>query len=320
MVARWCRGVVASSGRFGIVVRRLAWGAAVLWLVATITWAIIYVLPDERPVYFTMVDMGFAVAYEDPPGPLRLYLDWLWSFLTLQWGTSREFDAPVVALYRSRLPVTLVYVVPGALASVVVGTGVASYASMRPGGPLDRLLSLTSYVSFSLPAFILAQTAFLLLPNHIGWIQVYDRTLGLWHPQNVARLSLPAGIVALNFLAVQVRYTRGETREYLDASFVRTARSKGAGRFRLAVHVFRNAWPSLASLVVGEALGVLLLSTIVVETILEIPGIAVVVYRGFAGGDPMVTFTAVFLVVLLGVLGTLARDVARLLFDPRVES
>lgn len=290
-----------------------------MWLVMTVTWAIIYVLPSARPVGFGAVDMGFAVAYEDPPGPLRLYVDWMWSFLTLQWGQSQQYDTAVVELYRSRLPVTMTYVLPGVVVSVAVGIGAATYGALAPEGYLDRLLSVTSYVSFSLPAFLVAEVAFLLLPTHIGWIQVYDPKLSLWHSQNLLRLSLPAGIVALNFLAVQVRHARSETSEYLDAAFVKTVKSKGAGRLRIAAHVFRNAWPSLASLVVGEALGVLLLSAIVVEAILEIPGIAVVVFDGFAAGDPMVTFTAVFLTVFVGVAGTLARDFGRLLFDPRVE-
>jgi peptide/nickel transport system permease protein len=100
---------------------------------------------------------------------------------------------------------------------------------------------------------------------------------------------------------------------------VKTARAKGAGRRRIAVHVLRNAWPSAASLVVGESLGVLLLATVVVETQLNVPGLGVLVYRGFAAGDPMVSAVALVGTVAVGVAGTLGVALLRSVFDPRLD-
>jgi ABC-type dipeptide/oligopeptide/nickel transport system permease component len=82
--------------------------------------------------------------------------------------------------------------------------------------------------------------------------------------------------------------------------------------------VFRNAWPSAASLVVGESLGVLLLTTVVVESQLNVPGVGVVVFSGFASGDPMVSTVALVGVVVAGVTGTLTVSLLRGVFDPRV--
>jgi len=307
------------SSRSRVVARQLAWGVAVMWLVLTVTWVILHTLPDTRVVGFAEVEMGFAAAYDDPPGPLGLYLDWMRSFLTLQWGSSVYFGGSVVDLYVTRLPVTLAYALPGVVVSVLAGTGLSTYAAVHPDGVANRVLSLLSYAGLSIPAFLLAQGVFVVMPSWLGWIQIYDPELGLTHGQNLRRLSVPAAIVAVSFFAVQVRHAQGETVEYLDAEFVKTARAKGAGRLRTAVHIFRNAWPSLASLVLGESLGLLILMLIVIEELLKIKGVAVVVFYGFAAGDPMVSFTAVFGVVFVGVAGTLARDFARLVFDPRVD-
>lgn len=312
--------MVVASDRARYVLRQFAWGAAVMWLVLTVAWVILNTVPDVRLVGFSEVDAGFAAAYDDPPGPLGLYVDWMVSFVTLDWGMSAYFGEPVVDLYRTRLPVTLAYTVPGVLAGVVVGTGVTTYAAVRPSSPLNRVVSALSYVGLSVPTFVVAQGLFFVLPTWLGWVRVYDPDLGLTHGQNVRRLALPAAIVAFSFLAVQVRHARSETTEYLGQPFVRVVEAKGAGRLRTAVHVFLNSWPSLTSLVLGESLGLLLLVVIVIEEIFKIQGIAVVVYYGFASGDPMVSFTAVFGVVLLGVAGTLARDVLRVAYDPRVEA
>lgn len=313
------RAVGALSPRGRLVAGRLLWGVAVVWLVLTVTWLIMTLLPAERAVGFGSVEMGIAAAYDDPPGPLGMYLDWMWSFLTLQWGQSIVYERPVVELYVQRVPVTLAYVVPGVVVAVLAGTGLTTVAAVRPEGYANRAMSLLSYGGLSVPAFIFAQAIWLGMVDWLGWIHVVDPDLALTSTQTLKRLSIPAAIVAVNFFAVQVRHAQGETAEYLDAEFVKTVRSKGAGRLRVAAHVFRNTWPSLSSMVLGESLGLLLLIAIVVEDVLIIDGIAVAMFEGFALGDPMLTFTAVFCIVLLGVAGTLARDVGRLLLDPRVE-
>jgi peptide/nickel transport system permease protein len=312
-------GVGSLSPRGRLVVGRLVWGVAVVWFVLTVTWVIMNLLPAERAVGFSSVEMGVAAAYENPPGPLEMYLDWMWSFLTLQWGQSLVYERPVVEVYAQRVPVTMAYVVPGVVVAVLAGTGLTTVAAVRPQGYANRAMSLLSYGGLSVPAFIFAQAIWLGMVGSLGWIHVVDPDLPLTSPQTLKRLSIPAAIVALNFFAVQVRHAQGETAEYLDAEFVKTVRSKGAGRLRVAVHVFRNTWPSLSSMVLGESLGLLLLIAIVIEDILLIDGIAVAMFQGFALGDPMLTFTAVFCIVLVGVAGTLARDVGRLLLDPRIE-
>lgn len=268
---------------------------------------------------FAEVGMGLGSVYETDPGPVALYVDWMRRFFTLQWGTSLYYDRPVVDLYLTRLPVTLAYLFPGVLASLLVGTGLSTYAAVDRSGPLDRMLSAVSYVGLSVPAFISASLVLTYMSTRLGWVRVYDPSLGLLDRRNATRMAVPAGIVALNFLAVQVRHARSETTERLGEKYVKTARAKGSGRLRTAVHVFRNAWPSLGSLALGESLGLLFLTTVVVEKVLLIPGIAVAVFNGFASGDPMVSFTAVFGMVSFGVLGTLALDFGRLAFDPRVE-
>lgn len=298
---------------------RLAWAVAVMWLVLTAMWAILVVFPNTRMIGFAEVEMGLAAAYETLPGPFAVYIDLVRRLFTFQWGQSTYYGKPVVDLYLQRLPVTLAYVVPGAVVSVLLGTGLSTYAAIKPKGLLNRALSAVSYVGLSIPAFVLATIFYLNMPVVLGWIRIYDSSLPLWHPQNVVHLTVPASIVALNLFVVQVRHTQGETTEYLGTEFVKVARAKGAGRLRIARHIFRNAWPALASLVIGESLGLLLLTVIVIETALEIPGVAIVVFKGFAAGDPMVSLTAVFGLVLLGVSGMLVRDFARFLFDPRLD-
>ncbi len=265
------------------------------------------------------VEMGFSAAYETPPGPLALYTDWMTRLLTLQWGQSIYYEKPVLDVYATRLPVTMAYLVPGVLVSTLLGSGLSTYAATNRASPLNRTLSIASNVGLSIPTFVLAFITLTFMSTMLGWIRIYDSSLPLWHRQNVTRSLLPIGIVAINFFAVQARHARSETTERLTASYVKTAQAKGAGQFRKAIHIFRNMWPSLGSLALGESLGLLFLSAVVIEKVLLIPGIAVATFNGFAAGDPMLSFTSVFGLVLLGVSGTLLQDFARVLLDPRVD-
>ena len=301
------------------VVARLGWAAAVCWVVLTAAFLVVAAVPDTRMVYFTEVKMGFAAVDTVSGGPVSAYVDWLTAVATLQWGQSVYFETSVQSLYARRIPVTAVYVLPSAVVAVLVGTLLTTYAAVEPDGLLARLLSGSGVVGLTVPAFLPAAVLVATMTDALGWLQVYDPDLGLWHPQNLRRLQVPGGIVGLSLLGVQVRHVRSETTERLRETFVKTARAKGAGRRRVAAHVFRTAWPSAASLVVGESLGVLLLATVAVETVLEFPGVGRLVFLGFVAGDPMVSAVALVGIVVVGVAGTLVIELLRAVYDPRVD-
>jgi peptide/nickel transport system permease protein len=278
----------------------------------------LWLVPDTRFVGFAEVEMGLAATDRIDGGPVSAYVDWLGALVTFQWGASTYFDASVRRLYVQRLPITAVYVLPAAVVAVAVGTLLTTYATTDRDSGLARLLSVVGVTGLAVPAFLPAYFVFIYTTEAFEIVRIYDAELGLWHTQNLLRLQIAGGLVALALVGVQVRHVRSETVEHLQLPFVKTARAKGAGRRRIATHVFRNAWPSAASLVVGESLGVLLLTTVVVETQLNVPGVGVVVFSGFASGDPMVSTVALVGVVVAGVTGTLTVSLLRGVFDPRV--
>jgi len=301
------------------VARRLGWAVGVLWTVLTLCFLLLWAIPDTRLVGFREVEMGLAVLDAADANPLSAYVDWLGALVTLQWGESVRFQEPVTALYARRLPITAVYLLPAAVVAVAVGTLLTTYATTDRDSGLARLLSVVGVTGLAVPAFLPAYFVFIYTTEAFEIVRIYDAELGLWHTQNLLRPQIAGGLVALALIGVQVRHVRSETVEHLKRPFVKTARAKGAGRRRIAVHVLRNAWPSAASLVVGESLGVLLLATVVVETQLNVPGLGVLVYRGFAAGDPMVSAVALVGTVAVGVAGTLGVALLRSVFDPRLD-
>ena len=89
----------------------------------------------------------------------------------------------------------------------------------------------------------------------------------------LSHLVLPAIVLGTIPLAVIARMTRSSMLEVLREDYVRTARAKGAGRFRvIAIHALRNALIPVLT-VIGLQVGSLLAGAILTETIFSWPGI-----------------------------------------------
>ena len=89
----------------------------------------------------------------------------------------------------------------------------------------------------------------------------------------LSHLVLPAIALGTIPLAVIARMTRSSMLEVLREDYVRTARAKGAGRFRVvAIHALRNALIPVVT-TIGLQVGTLLAGAILTETIFAWPGI-----------------------------------------------
>lgn len=296
------------------VARRLLWGLLVVVLVVSLVWVFISLKPQRAGPF--RIEEG-AIQGKSLPTIADMYVNFVVDYLTLNWGDSTTYRKPVTDVWATRAPITLAYLLPALVVSAFGGIGLATYGAMKPGGWIDRIVSLFAYIGVSLPTFVLAEAVLVIGLEQFGIIRVYNTDYGVLHPQNLTRLMVPAALLALSLLGVVSRYARNESLGYLGEEFVKVARAKGAGRLRLAQHVFRNAWLALMTLLFTEFIGLIFLGTIVLEVALQIPGIAAAVFTAFQGPDPALVLSAALVAVVVGVLGTLFQDFARLWIDPR---
>ncbi|MBL8655710.1 MAG: ABC transporter permease, partial [Alphaproteobacteria bacterium] len=100
--------------------------------------------------------------------------------------------------------------------------------------------------------------------------------------------------------------------------YIRTARAKGAGRFRiLIVHALKNIGVPVIT-VVGTSFAALLGGVVVTESVFNIPGAGRLTVEAILTRDyPVVQgVMLVFAVILVGV--NLLVDLSYTLFDPRI--
>ena len=106
--------------------------------------------------------------------------------------------------------------------------------------------------------------------------------------------------------------------EQLDEDYVRTARSKGAGRWRvMRAHVGRVVAPSIVTML-GLDLGAAVGSVLFVELVFGLPGLGFVAVNSIQNLDYPVTVGVVTFTGLLTVGAMTLSDLVVAVLDPRV--
>ncbi|MEW1693144.1 ABC transporter permease [Streptomyces sp. NPDC091265] len=237
------------------------------------------------------------------------YLSWLGHALTGDLGSSYLTDIPVADSIAQRLPVDLSVALVALVAAVLIGFPAGIAAGTRPGGAVDRVVTLLSSIAVTVPVFLLGIWLALLFAVHLKWLPAtgYAPTatgLGNW----LSHVLLPGISLSLVVAAALARQLRTSLAAALAEKFVVGATLRGlTGRRILFAHVLRTAVGpalSLIGLEVPELLG----GAVVVEAVFGLPGLGQYALGGAASHD-----TAVVQGVLLVTVGVVL--LANLLVD-----
>lgn len=302
-----------------------------MYVAATAVFGLVVLSPDEDRIAlrFAANLQGEGANLPEPPSLFEQYVDWLQSFVTLEWGTSgvggqligAEGAVSNVTAVRKALSVTLTYAVPATVVAFVLALLIGYYSARRPTAAGSRLFAGSFYLIFGLPNFFIAGVVFFTLQDaEPDWFpETYEAGAG-FSPSNLLWLVLPAVVLSTHLLAGYFRYTRSESRESLREQFVKFVRSKGAGRRRVARHVFRSDALSLVTLFITELLGVLLVTIFVVEVVFEVPGIGLLAYEGLLDRELELVMVLTMIFSIIAILASVAQDIAATSLDARIGS
>jgi peptide/nickel transport system permease protein len=313
------------------VLGRLLWTIFAVYVAATAVFGLVVLSPDEDRIAlrFAANVQGREAKLSEPPPLTEQYVDWLQSFVTLEWGTSTvggqltgaEGAVSNLTAVREALSVTLAYAVPATLVAFVLALLVGYRSARRPRALSSRLFAGSFYLIFGLPNFFVAGVMFFTLQDaEPDWFpEAYETGAGL-SPSNLLWLVLPAVVLSTHLLAGYFRYTRSESHDSLRDQFVKFVRAKGAGRWRVARHVFRSDALSLVTLFITELLGVLLVTIFVVEVVFEVPGIGLLAYEGILERELELVMVLTMVFSLIAILASVAQDIAATTLDARIDS
>jgi peptide/nickel transport system permease protein len=226
-------------------------------------------------------------------------------------GKSFYYRTPVLELYMSRLPSSLMLAAAAMAFSLVIGIPSGIIAAVRVGRWGDSAGKVFALLGLSMPQFWVGLLLILFFSVYLGWLPSSGSGT-VWH------LIMPAFALGWYFAAAHMRITRSSMLEVLGSEYVKLARLKGLPERRVIVkHALKNALIPVLTLA-GINLVLMVNVAVVVETVFAWPGIGRLLYEGIAFRD----FPVVQATVLLGgsmiVIVNLVVDVLYAVIDPRI--
>jgi peptide/nickel transport system permease protein len=233
------------------------------------------------------------------------------NFVRGDFGQSFYYRTPVLELYFSRLPNSLLLAVTAMAFSLIIGIPTGVVAAVRVNGWWDSAGKLFALLGLSLPSFWVGLVFILFFSVFLNWLP----SSGSGTPLH---LIMPAFALGWYFAAAHMRLTRSSMLEVLGSEYVKLARLKGLPEARvIAKHAFKNALIPVLTLA-GINLVLMINVAVVVETVFAWPGIGRLLYEGIAFRD----FPIVQAIVILGgamiVVVNLVVDVLYAVIDPRI--
>jgi peptide/nickel transport system permease protein len=242
---------------------------------------------------------------------MERYLRYLADLARGNLGDSLALQAPVWRLLANRYPATLELAGAAVLVAVAMALPLGIVAAARPGSLLDRASMAVALFGASAPNFAIGPVLIVVFAIGLGWAPVSGRG-------GPAHLALPALTLGIGMAGLLARITRASVLEALAEDYIRTARAKGTGPWRVLVaHALRNALLPVIT-VASLQLGTLLAGTIITETIFAWPGLGRLTVDAIAARDyPMVQ--GCILAISLGYLVVnTGADILYALADPRI--
>jgi ABC-type dipeptide/oligopeptide/nickel transport system permease component len=233
------------------------------------------------------------------------------SLLRGDFGRSFYYRTPVLELYLSRLPQSLILAGTAMAFSLLIGIPTGILAAVRVNRWWDRVGKIFALLGLSLPSFWVGLVLILFFSVYLGWLP----SSGSGGPLH---LLMPAFALGWYFAAAHMRLTRSSMLEVLGSEYVKLARIKGLPEaLVIAKHAFKNALIPVLTLA-GINLVIMVNVAVVVETVFAWPGIGRLLFEGISFRD----FPVVQATVLLGgamiVVVNLVVDVLYAVIDPRI--
>ena len=250
------------------------------------------------------------------------YGTWIMNFFRGDMGTSSAFNQSVSALIFGRLPATLILTLSAQLIAMVIGIPLGMISASRPHSIWDGVSSFISFIGSSIPNFFIALVAIYIFSVNLGILPAFGMYSGttftslsdlLWH------LVLPASMIALSLVGNFIKQTKGAVIEVLNEDYIKTAKAKGIGKFRVTMkHVLRNSMtPVVAEISTG--IPFLIAGAVTIEKIFSWPGLGSLMITGINNRDyNLITgITAVIAVIVLGC--NILLDILYTWLDPRID-
>lgn len=308
-----------------LIVRRLAAGVVIVWLVSVLVFLATQLLPGDaanellgrQATPEAIAALQKQLHLNDPL--FAQYWHWLRDLVTGHWGNSLVSQDSVVHIVGTGIENTGLVM----LLTMVVATPIAIWlgvvSALHTEGWLDHALSVVTLVLVALPAFVIAVALVFLFATNVSHVlpaaSLVNPDESIFSQLNL--VVLPTATLALAVIPYPLRMVRQAMVEVLDSEYVSLARLHGLSRRRV---IFRHALPNaVATTIQASALNLVFLAggVVVVETVFSYPGLGRALEQAVSERDIPVVQTIVVLLAVFYVIVNLVADVLVVLVTPR---
>jgi peptide/nickel transport system permease protein len=226
-------------------------------------------------------------------------------------GESLHHHRPVLQLVAEACPTTFKLAALAMALALLIAIVIGSLAAWRPNSVFDRIATLISLASASLPNFWVALVGVMVFAVGLRWLP----TSGMG---GFSHWVLPVAVLVIRPSGLILQVVRSAMIGALSSAYVKTARAKGVkSRAIIFVHSLRNAMLPVVTVAADQAAG-MVNGAVIVELVFGFSGIGKLMidsisYRDFAvlQGGVIVTAMAIFCL-------NIVVDLVYALLDPRI--
>jgi peptide/nickel transport system permease protein len=246
-------------------------------------------------------------------------------------GHSLRQPLSVRYMIGQALPVTLSLMIGGTIVCLLLAFPIGLIAALRPRSFLNRGLMIFILIGVSTHAVWLSLFFSYIFGVKLHWFPVagycnlhYQSlnggTTGCGGPRYWAyHMVLPWFTFALLFAAYYARMIRASLLETMEEDYVRTARAKGAGQWRiLRKHVMHNAMIPVVAMLSMDMVVISFTGIVFIETVFQLPGLGRVLYQALTSADLPVILGISIVVCFAVVIANLIADIVYAIIDPTV--
>ncbi|OSQ30743.1 ABC transporter permease [Thalassospira sp. MCCC 1A03138] len=239
------------------------------------------------------------------------YGEWMFNAIRGDFGTSYYFKLPVSQLVAERLSVTMLLGVCGISFALLTAVPLGVAAAVRPNSIIDRIALFLSVMGQAMPSFWFGLVLIVLFSIKL-------RILPPSGSDNWQNFVMPTIVLGYYAMPAIMRLTRAGMLDVLGADYVRTARAKGAGEFRVMFkHALRNAIIPVVSLAAVQ-MGFMLGGSIVVESIFALHGAGYLAWESIGRNDLPTVQALILVFSMFYIVFTFLSDLLNAWLDPRM--
>ena len=253
------------------------------------------------------------------------YFKWLGNVLRGSLGYSWVYKLPVTDLIGQRLLATFLLSLCALLFAWCIAIPLGVLSAIYKDSVFDKTASTLAYAALSVPEFFLA-LLFVFVAAQTGWFPLggatsieYDYLSATGKMvDRIHHLILPTLALGIGSIASIMRIMRASFLDAIQSGYVTTGRAKGLREFTVMFkHALRNAINPLISSF-GFAFAGLLSGALMVEIVLQYPGLGQLMFQSILREDQFVVLASVMMGCSMLVIGNLLADILLAWSDPRI--